>query len=166
MPSSRVTRKRITLPEMFSEIRRTLPSQNNTFAPDGWKLKISSLGPQLLVLQGQSVGPFIGERLLLMKPCMLPATLLLAPETPLPWSGSAQRLRARSLLGVQSTPKLVAQALSEYLDCVKGRVVSKFRGPSSAIAMVLLRPSVISAPRVPPSASAPLRRELILSRRP
>lgn len=100
VPSSRVTSFRKTVGAMSFCNIFTLPSQKTTLAPAGWKLKISSFGPQLFVPQGQSVGPPTGEALLLITDLISPATVLGGPETPLPVSGSAQRLFARLPLGV------------------------------------------------------------------
>src|SRR5262245_45188580 len=92
-PPALVTRARITCGVRPSLRKAMWPSQKTAIAPPGWKLKISSLGPQLLVLQGQLGGPPTGVPLLLMGEIvpLLPG----GPETPLPVSGSAQRLMMR-----------------------------------------------------------------------
>src|SRR5262249_31808215 len=72
------------------------------------KLKISSLGPQLFVLQGHSDGPPMGLAKLLITfvPCCDVPTG--GPETPLPWSGSAQRaMKVSSPLGILYLPRTI-----------------------------------------------------------
>src|SRR5579875_2043961 len=119
----------------------TCPSQKATWTlPPSWKLNISSLGPQLLVvIQGQPGGPlppFVGKLLLLTATPKVPAG---GPETPKPESGSAQRQKARR-------PLLPIPMGSGY-----GDTCGSTRPQSSAMAMVLLVPSLISASREPPS---------------
>src|SRR6476660_7631570 len=130
-----------------------LPSANTAIAPPEWNEKISSLGPQLLVDQGQSVGPRFGVLLLLIGFLTAPATEFGGPETPLPVSGSAQRLSARLPLGVFASSAIFV--MSGYFDFVNGSTVSKFRPTSSAMAIVLLVPSVTLLILAATSASAP-----------
>src|SRR5262245_10266744 len=101
---------------MFWFMNCTWPSMNRTLIPPLWGPNSSSLGPQLLVDHGQVLGPPNGVGLLFTNG---PATFVNSglfgspvggPETPLAWSGSAQRLRARKLLGLQSTPNPAEQA--------------------------------------------------------
>lgn len=80
---------RRTWGESDSERNRTEPSPNAARQPPVWKLKGSSLGPQLFMLHGQVVGPPM-VLLLLIRATLLPVELL-GPDTPLPVSGSAQR---------------------------------------------------------------------------
>src|SRR3954470_20210941 len=142
---------------MPSSMKWALPSANTAMAPPAWNEKISSLGPQLLVDQGQSVGPRTGVLLLLIGLFTAPAAEFGGPETPLPVSGSAQRSIARLPLGVLASSAILA--MSGYFDFVKGCAVSKLRPQSSEIAMVLLVPSVTLLILVCLSASAPSARE-------
>src|SRR6478609_11687939 len=87
-PSERVTKKRIAVGSIVSSMKCALPSAKTAIAPPECHEKISSLGPQLLVDHGQSLGPG-GVLLLLMTPFRLPAVEFGGPETPLPVSGSA-----------------------------------------------------------------------------
>src|SRR4051812_5755224 len=156
--SDRVTRNRSGTGSMVSSIKWALPSANTAIAPPGWNEKISSFGPQLLVDHGQSVGPFCGVLLLLITDFRPPATEFGGPDTPLPLSGSAQRLIARLPLGVFASGAIFA--MSGYFDFVYGSSVSKFRPTSSAIAIVLLVPSVILLISAGTRASAPSARAL------
>src|SRR5437764_13541718 len=108
VPSARVTSLRMTRGSVLFRRKTTCPSHINACAPLGWKEKTSSLGPQLLVLHWQAngpvVGPPIGIWLLLITGCRPFAGVEVGgPETPLPWSGSAQRFKARKPLGQVST---------------------------------------------------------------
>src|SRR5436305_891884 len=121
---------------MVSSRKCALPSAKTAIAPPGWNEKISSFGPQLLVDQGQSVGPPWGVLLLLIGFLSAPAREFGGPETPLPLSGSAQRSMARLPLGVLASAAM--SVMSGYFDFVYGSSVSKLRPTSSAIAIVLL----------------------------
>ena len=81
-PSLAVTMKRIWGAEIESRRYWTWPSAKTTIAPLGWKLKISSLGPQLFDVHRHPVGPPIGVELLLIA-CLVPSG---SPETPNPLS--------------------------------------------------------------------------------
>src|SRR5688572_3333105 len=76
---------------MFSLRNRELPSPSRIWTPPVWKLNGSSFGPQLLVVQGQVVGPPFGCALLLISLGREPAATVGSPDQPLPVSGSAQR---------------------------------------------------------------------------
>ena len=70
-------------------MNRTDPSPMVAFTPPPWKLKGSSLGPQLLTLHKHELGPPVGLALLLIFATLF-AVSLLGPEKPLPnASGSA-----------------------------------------------------------------------------
>src|SRR3954452_10358681 len=101
---------------MVSSINCALPSAKTAIAPPGWKEKISSLGPQLLVAQVQSGGPPCGVLLLLIGFLTAPATELGGPDTPLPLSGSAQRSSERFPLGVLVSGAM--SVMSGYFDFV------------------------------------------------
>src|SRR5262249_50221125 len=108
-PSDAVTRWRSTTTSIFSFRKVTWPSAKSTLAPLPWKLKISSLGPQLVRdCQGQPAGPPNGLLLLLIACSCTPDTVAPVswsahdsglPETPKPLSGSAQRWKCR-MVGV------------------------------------------------------------------
>src|SRR5438045_4206007 len=119
--SARVTRNLSVVGSMVSSRKCALPSAKTAIAPLGWKEKISSLGPQLLVDQGQSAGPNCGVLLLLIGLLRAPATELGGPETPLPLSGSAQRSMARLPLGHLASGAM--SMMSAYFDFVYGSAV-------------------------------------------
>ena len=87
-PPAGVPRVRIWTLVMLSRMKRTEPSPMTAIAPPVWKLNGSSFGPQLLVVHAHVLGPPIGEAFWFT---ILVSLALGEPETPLPWSGSAQR---------------------------------------------------------------------------
>src|SRR5581483_8367574 len=87
-----------------SPSRRTLPSHIRTFAPLLCQLKISSLGPQFVWLQGHVGGPPNGFLFPFTGKMGLLALLLGWPETPPVLAGSAQRLKTWWPLGVALSP--------------------------------------------------------------
>src|SRR5581483_10589237 len=129
-PSRGVHRRRSTTGSICSLMNETWPSQNAMLHPVPWKLKNSSLTPQLLTVQGHQEGPPKGSLELLMtwkvspnavpsamdppRPPMPPPMVALmscccvlgGPDTPLAVSGSAQRqaLRYRLPDGNRSMP--------------------------------------------------------------
>src|SRR5438552_942452 len=92
-----------------SRMNWTWPSRKRAFTPPSCELDNSSLGPQLLVDQGQADPPPTGVfHWLTYGPGLfwnrgLPGSPVGGPDTPFPDSGSAQRLMARLPLGFTST---------------------------------------------------------------
>src|SRR5579885_722947 len=105
-PPARETSAATTGGDMLSFRKVTWPSAKTTLAPPGWKLKISSLVPQLLMSFQQPFGPSVpGELLLLLMIAKFGVFLLRngSPETPKPLSCSAQRQKRRVVKVVPST---------------------------------------------------------------
>src|SRR3954469_23409222 len=99
-PSAAVTMYRSWAGATLSRTNWTCPSANTTIAPPLWKLKISSLGPQLFDGHRQVLGPPNGVALLLIAlplPCG-------SPDTPNPLSCSAHRQNLRLLLPYDPSP--------------------------------------------------------------
>jgi len=120
-PPERETREAIVTGLMPSATNATCPSANEILAPPLWKLKISSLDPQLLVsFQLHVTGPSVpGETLLLLmilKPVETTfsgpvAVGVGSPDTPKPLSCSAHRQNRRVVKAVPSSieiPRTVA----------------------------------------------------------
>src|SRR5260370_22473603 len=92
---------------MLSLRKATWPSQNTALAPPWWKLKISSLGPQLLTsFQLQDGGPSVLALVLLLLMILNVVVVVFrvgSPDTPYPVSCSAHRQKRRVLNWVPST---------------------------------------------------------------
>src|SRR3954449_9002800 len=87
---------------MESLMNCTCPSAKTTLAPPVWKLKISSLGPQLLVTFQHPPGPSVPGLVLLLLTILKPVVVVFrsgSPETPKPLSCSAQRQNRRVAKG-------------------------------------------------------------------
>src|SRR5262249_9993685 len=125
-----VNSARNVAPLIDSLRNRTLPSHMTTLAPPGWKLNVSSFGPQLSIVQGQVGGPPRGIGLLLISWSTLKAL-----------SGSAQAQKRRPC------------GLSVFAVLGENGIES-LRPESSATAMVLLVPSIIAWMRRGPLPSS------------
>src|SRR5262245_29143999 len=119
-PPSMLIRARKVAPLIESRRKRTLPSHITTLAPPEWKLNVSSFGPQLRTVHGQAGGPPVGVALLLMSWSTLYAL-----------SGSAQAQHRRPF-GLR------------VFSVVGELGMASLRRASSAMAMVLLVPSVMA----------------------
>src|SRR5260370_35386603 len=118
---------------------------NRVLHPGPWKLNGSALTPQFCTGHGQPGGPPIGApKLLMMDKKGSPNFAPGGPDTPSPLAGSAQRQVARNPAG---TSKPIGSAYCAVKN-------NSPRPTSSMMAIVLLRPSVMSLTRVPPVISA------------